>query len=93
MAVISDGVSIGLGTFKQLPTIMIGSFVTTVIAMSQVANQGLGIVGVWACMNVFFISRIAGHLLLSKKLRIFFFKGTFQRNAQPAQDSTLPVAA
>jgi putative MATE family efflux protein len=94
IAALSDGVSIGLGTFSQLPMISLGSFVTTAVGLSQVANQGLGIVGVWGCMFIFLSSRVAGHSMLSKKLRKYLNRAfQRQRSVQPAQDSTLPVAA
>ena len=40
----------------------------------MVASQNVGIVGVWACLNVFLTSRLAGHLLLSTKLRKYVKK-------------------
>ena len=91
IATISDGVCIGLGSFSQLPTIMLGSFFTTAVGLSLVATQGLGVVGVWACMNVFLTSRIAGHLVLSTKLRKYL-KRAFRKNV-PTQECTVPVAA
>jgi len=90
IATISDGVSIGLGSFSQLPTIMLGSFFTTAVGLSLVASKGFGVVGVWACMNVFLSSRIVGHLILSKKL-LKYLKRAFQKNA-PKQESAMPVA-
>lgn len=69
MATLSDGVCIGLGSFSHLPVIMAGSFMTTAAGLAAVASQNLGVVGVWACMNVFLSSRLAGHLLMSKRLR------------------------
>jgi len=92
IATISDGVCIGLGSFSQLPTIMLGSFFTTAVGLSLVASQGLGVVGVWACMNVFLSSRIAGHSILSKKLRKYL-KLAFQKNAPTQEIALVPVAA
>ena len=92
IATISDGVSIGLGSFSQLPTIMLGSFFTTAVGLSLVASQSLGVVGVWACMNVFLSSRIAGHMILSKKLRRYL-KKAFQKKTISRRESALPVVA
>ena len=89
IATISDGVCIGLGSFSQLPVIMLGSFFTTAVGLSLVASQGLGVVGVWACMNVFLSSRIAGHSILSKKLRTYL-KLAFKKNA-PTRESVVPA--
>ncbi len=89
IATISDGVCIGLGSFSQLPAIMLGSFFTTAVGLSLVASQGLGVVGVWACMNVFLSSRIAGHSILSKKLRTYL-KLAFKKNA-PTRESVVPA--
>jgi len=57
-----------------LPIIMVGSFLTTATGLAMVASQNIGIVGVWACLNVFLTSRLAGHLLLSTKLRKYVKK-------------------
>lgn len=89
IATISDGVCIGLGSFSQLPAIMLGSFFTTAVGLSVVASQGLGVVGVWACMNVFLSSRIAGHAILSKKLRSYL-KLAFKRMS-PTRESAIPA--
>ena len=89
IATISDGVCIGLGSFSQLPTIMLGAFFTTAIGLSVVANQSLGITGVWACMNVFLSSRIIGHSILSKKLRKYL-KLAF-RKKESRQERAAPV--
>ena len=53
---------------------MVGSFLTTATGLSMVASQNMGIVGVWACLNVFLTSGLAGHLLLSTKLRKYMKK-------------------
>lgn len=74
LATLSDGVCIGLGSFSHLPIIMVGSFLTTATGLAMVASQNIGIVGVWACLNVFLTSRLAGHLLLSTKLRKYVNK-------------------
>ena len=74
LATLSDGVCIGLGSFSHLPIIMVGSFLTTATGLAMVASQNMGIVGVWACLNVFLTSRLAGHLLLSTKLRKYVKK-------------------
>lgn len=71
---LSDGVCIGLGSFSHLPLIMAGSFLATVAGLTVVAGRGLGVVGVWACMNVFLTSRIAGHVLMSRRLRRYVGK-------------------
>lgn len=93
IATISDGVCIGLSSFSQLPTIMLGSFATTAVGLSVVASQGLGVVGVWACMNVFLSSRIVGHSILSKKLRKYL-KLAFKKNASTRGSAVpAPVAA
>eukprot|EP00986_Skeletonema_menzelii_P013101 scaffold7444_cov149-Skeletonema_menzelii.AAC.2 len=93
IATISDGVCIGLSSFSQLPTIMLGSFFMTAVGLSLVASHGLGVVGVWACMNVFLSSRILGHSILSKKLRKYL-KLAFKRNASTRGSAVpSPVAA
>ena len=74
LATLSDGVCIGLGAFSHLPIIMIGSFITTAAGLALVTRQNMGIIGVWACLNVFMSSRIAGHLLLSTRLRKYVKK-------------------
>ena len=74
MATLSDGVCIGLGSFSHLPLIMVGSFLTTATGLAFVTSQNMGVVGVWACMNIFLSSRIAGHLLMSNKLRQYVKK-------------------
>ncbi|KAL7469484.1 hypothetical protein ACHAXS_009740 [Conticribra weissflogii] len=79
LATLSDGVCIGLGSFAHLPSIMVGSFLTTAAGLAVVASRGLGVVGVWGCMNVFIASRIVGHVLLSTKLRQYV-KKAFGRN-------------
>jgi putative MATE family efflux protein len=89
IATISDGVCIGLSSFSQLPTIMLGSFATTAVGLSIVASQGLGVVGVWACMNVFLSSRILGHSILSKKLRKYL-QLAFKKNAS-TRGSVMPA--
>ena len=89
IATISDGVCIGLSSFSQLPTIMLGSFFTTAVGLSIVASQGLGVVGVWACMNVFLSSRILGHSILSKKLRKYL-QLAFKKNAS-TRGSVMPA--
>ena len=90
MATLSDGVCIGLGAFNHLSYIMIGSFLTTATGLSLVASQNMGVVGVWACMNVFISSRITGHVLLSTKLRQYF-KKAFGR--EKSEMNAIPVAA
>ena len=90
MATLSDGVCIGLGAFNHLSYIMIGSFLTTATGLSLVARQNMGVVGVWACMNVFISSRITGHVLLSTKLRQYF-KKAFGR--EKSEMNAIPVAA
>ncbi|KAL7527096.1 hypothetical protein ACHAXR_001798 [Thalassiosira sp. AJA248-18] len=74
MATLSDGVCIGLGSFSHLPVIMVASFLTTASGLALVASQNMGVVGVWACMNVFMSTRIAGHLVMSGKLRKYLKK-------------------
>ena len=90
MATLSDGVCIGLGAFNHLSYIMIGSFLTTATGLSLVASKNMGVVGVWACMNVFISSRITGHVLLSTKLRQYF-KKAFGR--EKSEMNAIPVAA
>jgi len=85
VATLSDGVCIGLGSYTHLPIIMVGSFLTTAASLAFVRSQNMGVVGVWACMNVFLASRITGHLLMSKRLKIYLkkaFRGnkTFLKN-------------
>lgn len=85
IATLSDGVCIGLGSYTHLPIIMVGSFLTTAASLAFVRSQNMGVVGVWACMNVFLASRITGHLLMSHRLRKYLkkaFRGekTFQKN-------------
>mmetsp|Transcript_6891 Transcript_6891/g.14782 ORF Transcript_6891/g.14782 Transcript_6891/m.14782 type:complete len:332 (+) Transcript_6891:104-1099(+) len=74
LATLSDGICIGLGSFAHLPSIMVGSFLTTAAGLAVVASRGLGVVGVWGCMNVFIASRIMGHVVLSTKLRQYVKK-------------------
>ena len=69
---------------------MIGSFLNTTAGLSLVASQNMGVVGVWACMNVFISSRITGHVLLSTKLRQYF-KKAFGR--EKSEMNAIPVAA
>ncbi|KAL3788743.1 hypothetical protein HJC23_012299 [Cyclotella cryptica] len=83
LATLSDGVCIGLGSFGHLPGIMLGSFVTTFAGLTLVARYGLGVVGVWGCMNVFLSARILGHLLASTKLRLFVRKAFAAREEFP----------
>jgi UPF0716 family protein affecting phage T7 exclusion len=70
---------------------MLGSFFTTAVGLSLVASQSLGVVGVWACMNVFLSSRIAGHMILSKKLRRYLKKAFHKTSSR--RESALPVVA
>jgi len=90
IATLSDGVCIGLGSFSHLPIIMVGSFLTTAAGLALVTSQNLGVVGVWACMNIFLSSRITGHLLLSTKLRQYL-KKAFSGDKTSLQ--TVPISA
>ncbi|KAL7534324.1 hypothetical protein ACHAWF_004795 [Thalassiosira exigua] len=91
IAALSDGVCIGLGSFSHLPLIMAGSFLTTATGLAVVAGRNLGVVGVWACMNIFLSSRIAGHLLMSSKLRKYV-RRAFRRDSMPEKSVSLIAA-
>mmetsp|Transcript_15330 Transcript_15330/g.32454 ORF Transcript_15330/g.32454 Transcript_15330/m.32454 type:complete len:649 (-) Transcript_15330:282-2228(-) len=91
IATLSDGVCIGLGSFTHLPIIMAGSFLTTAASLSFVARKNLGVVGVWACMNVFLTSRVALHILMSTKLRKYVNKAF--RGGKKVKMQADPVAA
>jgi putative MATE family efflux protein len=92
IATLSDGVCIGLGSFSHLPLIMVGSFLTTATGLAFVASQNMGVVGVWACMNLFLSSRITGHLLMSTKLRQYV-KKAFGREKKMPEMEAVPIAA
>mmetsp|Transcript_32196 Transcript_32196/g.58198 ORF Transcript_32196/g.58198 Transcript_32196/m.58198 type:complete len:671 (+) Transcript_32196:160-2172(+) len=96
LATLSDGVCIGLGSFSHLPIIMAGSFLTTATSLAFVANRNMGVVGVWACMNVFLASRLTGHLLMSNKLRQYLkkaFRGEKTLKKKANSIATWSVAA
>ena len=90
IATLSDGVCIGLGSFSHLPILMAGSFLATAAGLAFVTSQNMGIVGVWACMNVFLTSRIVGHLLISTKLRKYI-KKAFRREDKTPQVQAVPI--
>lgn len=92
MATLSDGVCIGLGSFSHLPIIMVGSFLTTALGLALVAGRNMGVVGVWACMNVFLSSRVAGHLLMSKNLRQYL-RRAFRGEKKTVQKSVVVLNA
>lgn len=85
LATLSDSVCIGLGSFGHLPGIMLGSFVTTFAGLSLVSKYGLGVVGVWGCMNIFLSARILGHLIASTELRLFLRKAFRAREEFPVK--------
>mmetsp|Transcript_6879 Transcript_6879/g.15066 ORF Transcript_6879/g.15066 Transcript_6879/m.15066 type:complete len:654 (+) Transcript_6879:151-2112(+) len=91
MATLSDGVCIGLGSFSHLPIIMAGSFLSTAAGLAFVSSRNVGVVGVWACMNVFLASRLAGHVLTSKRLRKYVKKAF--RGGETLKMEVAPIAA
>lgn len=93
IATLSDGVCIGLGSFSHLPVIMVGSFLTTAAGLALVASQNMGVVGVWACMNIFLTSRITGHLLMSTKLRKYIKKAFGREKKAQLRAEPVPIAA
>jgi putative MATE family efflux protein len=78
---LSDGLAIGSGDYKYLPLNSSLALVNLVIALHMVSRRGLGVAGVWMASSVFFISRLVGHLALSKKLRVLLC-GSSRRQGQ-----------
>jgi putative MATE family efflux protein len=83
LASLSDGICIGSGSFGHLPGVMIGSTLAAMAAMT-----GGSVSSVWMSLNLFYITRVVGHVVFSKRLRQLLFLGAPRPNAgrvmQPA---------
>ena len=90
LATVSDGVSVGWGDYNHLPITILGGTAAAAMGLRAVCNRGLGLSGIWMCMNLFFVMRILLHLTFSKKLKGFLWKwfmrrpGYWDENATPA---------
>ena len=68
---LSDGLAVGCGNFQYLPLNSAIGLLNLTIALKFMRHWHVA--GVWMASCTFFASRIVGHMILSKKLRMFLF--------------------
>lgn len=66
---LSDGLAVGCGDYKHLPYNSALALLSLIVSLNWTSKRGMGVAGVWIASWSFHISRMLGHLLMSKTLR------------------------
>lgn len=69
MSSLSEGICVGAGRVRHLPTLMVASTLLIRLALKVVLKQELGLIGVWQSLTLFFASRVLGHIIFSKSIQ------------------------
>jgi len=77
LSCISDSACLGLRDIKHLPLSTTAATMALAAGLLSVIRRGMGVEGVWMCLNIFFAVRSVGHIALSRRLKglLFNFRG------------------